>query len=209
MKKKAKIRYDIENFSLIEWVYIILNGNEAKKKLPHAAAERVEFAFQNLKGKERHVAMFKMYFGEKCTYIEIAHRYGISKSMAYRYVHKLEEIIREDDDIRYILLHTIDQSQEYLARKSALMRNNIWTYEVVSKLKDDKTVFKEICEDTQYKYHRLETYFGCDFTVSEIVLASDKDFQSIKGFGEKTKMMVTVAIWKYYNNILRQERTDG
>lgn len=205
MQKKIRNRHNIVNFSLAEWVYIILNDYEIKKK-PSNANERVEYAFRymNMKGKVRHVAMFKMYFGDKWTYKEIACSYGISKSMAYRYVNKVEEMIKEDKDIRFILLHTVNHSCDYLEEKQTLMKNSIWTYEVISKLKDDKTVFKDICENTQYKYRRLENYFGHNFTVAEIVRASDEDFQSIKGFGEKTKMMVTVAVWKYYNNKVKQ-----
>lgn len=182
MPKKLKYRRNIINFSLIDWVYIILNDYSVKKKPSHAS-ERVEYAFQYMKDKNINVDMFKMYFGDKKTYIEIAIYHGISKGMAYRYVHIVEEAIRKDKDVQYILLHTISKSQKYLEIKNDLMRNDIWPYEVIEKLKNDETPFKEICENAKNKYHRLEIFFGKNFTVSDIVRASNDDFLLIKGFG--------------------------
>lgn len=204
MPKKLKCRHNIINFSLTDWVYIILNDYSIKKKPSHAS-ERVEYAFQYMKDKNINIDMFKMYYGDKKTYIEIAIYHGISKSMAYRYVHSVEEAIRKDKDVQYILLHTISESQKHLEKKNDLMRNDIWPYDVIEKLGNDETPFKEICENAKNKYHRLEIFFGKNFTVSDIVRASNDDYLLIKGFGEKTKMMVIVSVWKYYNNRVKQE----
>lgn len=204
MPKKLKCRHNIINFSLTDWAYIILNDYSVKKKPSHAV-ERVEYAFQYMKEKNINFDMFKMYYGDNKTYIEIAICHGISKSMAYRYVHRVEEVIRKDKDIQYILLHTLPKSQKFLEKKKDLIRNNIWPYKVIEKLRNDETPFKEICENAKYKYHKLERFFGKDFTVSDVVQASNDDFLSIKGFGEKTKMMMIVSVWKYYNNIMKQE----
>lgn len=198
MAKRTKSRYDILRYTLEDWVYIILNHYNLGR-IPEDAPERVEYAFSQMEGKERHVRMFKMHFGEKRTYQEIARLYKISVGMAYRYVNRVEEAIRKDEDIRYILNHPLEESRAYLSNKQSLFRNDIWTYEVVDLLKDDLTPFKEICGDTRYKYRRLESYFGQGFTVSDVVRASKEDFQEIKGYGAKTRMMVTVTIWQYYN----------
>lgn len=207
MAKKTKNRCDILRYTLEEWVYIIFY-NHRPERIPEDAPERVEYAFLQMTEKERHVRMFKMHFGDKQTYHEIARQYQISSGMAYRYVHSVEETIRKDGDIRYILTHPLPESRIYLRNKKLLFRNDIWTYEVVDLLKDDRTPFKDICSDTRYKYRRLESYFGREFTVSDVVRASKEELREMKGFGTKTRMMVTVTIWQYYNQKIK-ERMSG
>ena len=203
MAKRTRSRCDILHYTLEDWVYIILN-NYNPVTIPADAKERVEYAFMQMAGKDKHVRMFKMHFGEKRTYHEIAQHHKISSGMAYRYVHRIEEMIRTDEDTRYILTHPLLESQAYLSDKRSLFRNDIWTYEVVELLKNDQTPFREICSDARYKYRRLESFFGTGFTVSDVVRASKEDFQKIKGYGAKTRMMVTVTIWQYYNRKIKE-----